>query len=338
MSEYKSFKKADLAQVARRIGITVRSKDTKQSLLEKIELFIEESPEKAKALMELADEADEDDDDVIENVTLVENDATDEEEDVEDEQEEAGEDDDDKADKDYDAPPPINLKEWIVDPAIAVFENAYETVLEWTDRVGITTLELNDGLRDSLSTTVALNYLELAVETAYFLYLYVPLVATKDNKSIHQVFKDNVPQLQKCTLPLPDITALYDYTVASVLGNWLVYAVALPLLISYYVNFSRRVVVIEDDDEEEEASFVVRVYKYDPFIFALSKVLIFYFIIKNGALHSVDTFHGIAHLLKNYFLIHLGIYHRFVSDLGNFPLVVGLANVAIALYSQFEDY
>ena len=119
MSEYKSFKKADLAQVARRIGITVRSKDTKQSLLEKIELFIEESPEKAKALMELADEADEDDDDVIENVTLVENDATDEEEDVEDEQEEAGEDDDDKADKDYDAPPPINLKEWIVDPAIA---------------------------------------------------------------------------------------------------------------------------------------------------------------------------------------------------------------------------
>ena len=67
------------------MGLSVRSKDTKQSLLEKIERFIEESPEQAKALL--------DNDDSLEVVTLVdENDATEEEEDEED----ADEDEDDE--------------------------------------------------------------------------------------------------------------------------------------------------------------------------------------------------------------------------------------------------
>lgn len=335
MSEYKSFKKADLAQVAKKIGIQVRSKDTKQSLLEKIELFIEENPETAKSLMDLAD-------DEIEAVTLVENDATEDEDDEEDvvevdEDETANEDDDN--DKDYNAPPPINLKEWVVDPAIGAFESAYDKVLAVTDAVGITTLEANDDLRESLSRTVTLNYLELAVELAYFLYLYVPLVATKDNALVHQVLKDNIPKLQRCTLPLPDVTALLDVSVGLIVGNWVLYAIALPLVISYYVNFSRRVVVIEDeDDEEEDESFVVRLYKYDPFVFAVAKVLIYYFVAAHGALTAVDGFHGLAHLVKNYFFIHLGLYHRFVTSLGNFPLVVGVANVVVSLYSQFEDY
>lgn len=336
MSEYKSYKKADLAQVAKKIGIQVRSKDTKQSLVEKIELFIEENPEKAKALMDLADE--------IDTVTLVENDATEDEDDEEEvvEVDEADEDDtaadeDDADDKDYNAPPPINLKEWVVDPAIDVFERAHDAVLRFTDAVGISVLEANDELRESLSRTVALNYLELAVEFAYFLYLHVPLVAVKDNKSVHQVFKDNIPQLLRTTVAVPDVTALLDVSVALIAVNWVFYAVALPLLVSYYVNFSRRVVVIEDEDEEDE-SFVVRLYKYDPFVFAVAKLLVFYFVAAHGALTAVDSFHGVVNLVKNYFFIHLGLYHLFVSTLGSFPLVVGVANVAVGLYSQFEDY
>ena len=74
MSEYKSFKKADLAKVAAKLGLSVRLKDTKQSLLEKIELFVKQAPEKAQELLA----ADHD----MEVVTLAdENEATEEEDD-----------------------------------------------------------------------------------------------------------------------------------------------------------------------------------------------------------------------------------------------------------------
>lgn len=340
MSEFKAFKKADLAKVAKTVGISVRSKDTKQLLLEKIEAFVEEFPERARELID----ATVDDEEEVEVATLVEVDATEDESDDDDEEieveveEEIVEDEDDE-DKDYNAPPPINLKEWIVDPAIGAFESAYNSVLQFTDEVGITTLEANDDLREHLSRTVTLNYLELAVELGYFLYFYVPLVAVKDNRLIHQVFKDNIPVLKEIAVPVPDLTALLKFNVTSILVNWSLYAVLLPLLVSYYVNFTRRVVVIEDeDDEEDDASFVVRLHKYDPFIFALTKVLIFFFIFKNGALTTIDTYKGIVDALKNHLFIQLGIYHRFVTGLGNFPLVVGIANVVISLYAQFEDY
>lgn len=338
MSEFKSFKKADLAKVAKKVGLPVRSKDTKQSLLEKIELFIEESPERAKSLAEL------DDDDEEEVVTLIEeNDATEEEEEEEEDEtvvKAAGdllaEDEDDK---DYNAPPPVHLKAMIVDPAIDFFEDSYAKVLAFTDRVGMTVTDYNDELRDTLSKTVTLNYLEAAVEVSYFLYFYLPLTPIKSNKSIHQVFRDNIPQLNTIKFPLPDVVALYDYKTISVFLNWGIFAVALPLLVSFYMNFSRRVVVIEDeDDDEDDVTFVIRVYKYDPVVFALAKVLIFYFVYKNGAFTSITSYAGIFHALRDLVLLQLGLYHTFVTYLGNFPLIVGIANVVIGLYSQFEDY
>lgn len=329
MSDFKHFKKADLAKVAKKVGLSVRLKDTKQSLLEKLEKFVEELPELAKELVEGA--ADDSDDE--EAATLHENDATEDEDDSEEEivvEEEE--------DKDYNAPPPVNLKEWVVDPAIALFEQAREKTLELTDAVGITTLEYNDDLRENLSKTVTLNYLELFVEFGYFLYAYLPVVPIKRNPSVHQLLKDNIPILKKCNYAIPDFTALWNLSVVFIVGNWLLYSVVLPLVVSYYVNFSRRVVVIEDEDDEEETSFVVRLYKYDPFIFALVKALIFYFIFKHAALHTLVEFDGILLALKNHLFVQLGLYHSFITGLGNFPLVVGVANIAIGLYSQFEDY
>lgn len=326
MSEFKAFKKADLAKVARKVGISVRSKDTKQSLLEKIESFIDEQPEKAKELIESAGLEDE-------VATLIE----DEDEEEEEEHAAAGAEDDE--DKDYNAPAPISFQEWVIDPAIDLFENARSKVLDFTDSIGLTTLDINDDVRELLSRVVTLNYLELLAEAVFFTYTNVPIVPIKRNNSIHQVFKDNIPRLQSSNLPSPDFSALLEFSVLSVFGNWIIYAVLLPLVISFYVNFSRRVVVIQDeDDEEDDISFVVRLYKYDPFVFALAKVLIYYFILQNGALSTLESYKTIFHALKNHAVIQLGLYHQFISGLGNFPIVIGLANVAIGLYSQFEDF
>lgn len=330
MSEFKSFKKADLSKVARKVGITVRSKDTKQSLLEKIESFIDEQPERAKELIESAGVEDE-------VATLIEDDDDEEEDEEVSVAVEVQEDEDE--DKDYNAPAPISFREWVVDPAIDVFENARAKVLDFTDSIGLTTLDVNDDLREYLSRVVALNYLELIAEASFFLYTNVPVVSVKSNPSIHQVFRDNIPILDSCSLPSPDVSALFEFSVLSTFGNWVIYAVVVPLIISFYVNFSRRVVVIlDEDDEEEDISFVVRLYRYDPFIFALSKVLVYYFILKNGALSSLESYSNFFHFLKNHAAIQLGLYHHFITGLGNFPIVIGLANVAIGLYSQFEDF
>lgn len=327
MSDFKNFKKADLAKVARKVGIPVRSKDTKQSLLEKFETFIDEQPERAKELIESAGVEDE-------VATLIEDE--DDEEEEEEAPAEAAEDDD----KDYNAPAPISLREWVIDPAIDIFENARAKVLDYTDSIGLTTLDVNDDLRESLLRVVALNYLEVFAEAAFFLYTNVPIVPVKNNNLIHQVFRDNIPRLQSSSWPSPDVSALLDFTVLSVFGNWVIYAVLVPLLISFYVNFSRRVVVIQDDeDEEEEISFVVRLYKYDPFIFALAKVLVYYFILKHGKLSTLESYTTLFHSVKNHAVVQLGLYHHFIStSLGSFPIVIGVANLAIGLYSQFEDF
>ncbi|OBA21263.1 hypothetical protein METBIDRAFT_31822 [Metschnikowia bicuspidata var. bicuspidata NRRL YB-4993] len=351
MSEFKSYRKADLAKIAAKIGADVRSKDTKTSLLEKIDQLMEQHPERTKALL--------DQDDDLEVVTLVDEHGASTESEDDSEGKSADESADEPAtisaalaadDKDYNAPPPINLKEWLVDPAIAAYKAAHDQVLQLTDCVGMTALECNDDLRESLSKTVSLNFLEAAVEASHFLYFYVPLVPVKDNRSVHQLLRDNIPCLNLCSWPVPDVTALGNFSVMSILASWTLFAVALPLLISYYVNFSRRVVTFEtsarlDDDEEEEEEeeeedvlMVIRAYKYDPFIFALSKVLIHYFLHKNAALTSIESYQGLVHAVKNLVYIQLGIYHTFLANLGSFPLVLGLANVVVALYSQFEDY
>ncbi|WPK23798.1 hypothetical protein PUMCH_001044 [Australozyma saopauloensis] len=361
MSDIKAYKKADLAIIARELGLPVRSKDTKVTLLEKLAKHAEDSPASYKEALLVFSK---DDDDSAETVTLVEADATEEEEEPEeidvevdvieddDEEEAEGDEDDeeetdvaddeedDAEDKDYQAGPPIDLKEKLVDPAIAATEKLYEMLLEFTDNIGLTSAEYNDLVRYYLSSVVNLSYLELLAEVGYFLYFYVPVVEARRNKFLPQLLKDNVALLNT-SLPTLDFSTLLDINVITVLAQWILYAIFVPGLISYYVNFSRKVVYVETDDDEDEEDFryVVRLYRFDPLIFALSKLILFYYIIRNGAVVStLDTYEGVFHALKEFFLVKLGIYHDFAIGMGNFPLVIGAANVVIGLYSQFEDF
>lgn len=328
MSELQSLKKAELSSICRKVGIHVLAKDTKQKLFEKLSAYIEANPEEGLIAVQNSLDMESDEETLAEAQDASEDEETDE---VEEEDEEDTEDED----KDYEAGPPINLKEWIVDPAIEFFEEGYSKVLDFTDRIGATTLDYNDELRENLSRSVSLNYIELLIELVYFLFTYIPLVALKQNNSVHQIFKDNVSYLSSCNVLLPDISVLFEFKVISIFGNWIVTSIVLPLVISYYVNFTRRCIIIDEDD----SGLITRAYKYDPFVFALSKVLIFYFIVKNaGTLTALDSFGGIFSALKKHFLIQLGVYNQFADVLGSFPLVLGFANVLTAIYSQFEEY
>ncbi|ODV81856.1 uncharacterized protein CANTADRAFT_3916 [Suhomyces tanzawaensis NRRL Y-17324] len=338
MSEFSNLKKADLVHVLKQLEIHTLSKDTKKVLLEKLNAYIAENPsDSTSKIQSIVDEKDE----LAEEATLAEDEEDDEAEDAETEDAEDDDDEEEAAvaaaeddeDPDYNAPPPINLKQWVVDPIIDASEQWIARFYEYTDSVGITYLEYSDVLRERLSTTVTLNFVELLLEASFFLYTHVPVVALKNNALNHQLLKDNNSFFAESTLPTPELTALLQLSSLYTLALWGATAVALPLLVSYYVNFSRRVLVFDGAE-----GIVGRIYSYDPFIFAVAKVVIFYFVGQLGPLTNLHSLEGIWYALQNRFLIQVAVYSGFVKQLGAFPLVLGVANVAVALYSQFEDY
>lgn len=337
MTDYSNYKKADLVNVLKKLEIHTYSKDTKQKLVDKLDAYIQNHPLDGELTIQGLLEVEEDHDD---EATLAEGraDTEDEEEDDEDEEEEEEKvvvaivAEDEEEDKDFEDGPPINLKEWIVDPIIDWYESAYSKTLEITDSIGVTTTEFTEELREQLSKTITLTYIELFLELAYFVYAFLPWVALKDNYLNHQLFKDNLPCFAKSLFPTPDIVQLVDCKIISTFVVWLVSSIALPAAFSYFVNFSKRVLVFDGEE-----GIIARIYQFDPFVFSLTKVLIYYFL-QGHSITSINVLDGYWNAVRNYLVIQLGVYNHFTNILGNFPLVLGLANVAIALYSQFEDY
>lgn len=377
MSEFESFKKSDLVSLIKKAGYHVRSKDTKLNLLEILDTIRKEDPSIYAGLLESVAADDADDADAL---TLVEAaDATDDEiketEVVEEIEIVDGE--ESSEDKKYNAPPPIDLQEYLVDPVAAAIKNIFGKYFIFD--------ELNDDLRLYFSSVQNLAKLELGTELFYFLYLFVPLVKVQKNNFLPQLLKDNMSFVEK----FPDFSVLIKPDISSVLVQWALFSILVPAAISYYINFTRRVVVLESDDdadedyefeetyepvdtedvEEEEAeeeedeeeeeeeeddddedevidfgeekddlTFVVRMHDYDPIIFVLAKIVIFYFIINNRALAPIDSYEGVYHILKKFVGNHYGFYQDYATELGSFPLVIGAATVVIGLYSHFEDF
>lgn len=314
MSDLNTFKKADLLSVARKVGINVLTKDTKKVLVEKISSFIQTNPKEALDAIRSIEQSNEDDDE--EGHTLVEEEVL-----VVVEDADADADaDDDANDEDYNAPPPINIKAKVIDPIIECWENFLDKVYEVTDKVGITTLTYSDELRENLSSSITLNYLQLIGEFSYFLFLTIPWVALKDNKLVDPILKDNISFLADSEIPTPNLCVFLHPDVIVAVFLWVVVALALPLIASYYVNFSRRVLVFDDEE-----GIVARIYKYDPVVFALTKALLNFFVNKT----ALDLLEISGLTLK---------YIEFVDVLGSLPFVLGVANVVIGIYSQFEDY
>lgn len=323
MPDYSSLRKPELTKLLKALDVHYHSKDKKSTLLEKLEDLIEEKgseiEDQIESLLQTVDLSDGEDE-----VTLAEAGTDKEVEEI---------DDDEEADDEEFKGPPIDVVKFF-DPVIKFGEEQYQKLLELTDKIGITTLEYNDELRENLSTTITLNYIELLLEFSYFIYTYLPLIAVKDNSTIHPLIKQYFPALQSCGYKVPDLTYLLSIKILSIGFQWAVYAVLVPLAVSYYVNFSRRTIPVDD-----ETLVTLRVYKFDPFIFGLFKVLIFYFLTFNaGTLVTLNSYSGIFKALQTHFLIHLGFYSEFVLSLGNFPFVLGIANVVIGLYAQFEDF
>lgn len=340
MFEFQGLKKSELNTACRKLGIHVLTKDTKGVLVEKLSAYVEQNPEDGLAAVQNSLDADTDDKEETDKLGTTHSEEEEEEEessdDEEEEEQEGEEEEDDSNDKDYQEGPPVNLKLWVVDPIIEKTEALYAKVLNFTDAVGITTLEYNESLRERLSTTITLNFLELFAEACFYLYTFVPLTPINRNHTIHPILRQKFNFFERSELPIPDLLTLVDFSALSVMFCWGVAGIVVPLFVSYYVNFSRRVVF----DEEEDVALVTRAYKFDPFIFSLVKVLMYVFIAQGSftfALSVDDATKGIFFHLVSHFLSQWGIFGEFVDLMGNFPIILGIANVIIGLYSQFEE-
>ncbi|RLV96523.1 hypothetical protein JA1_000069 [Spathaspora sp. JA1] len=330
MSSFSNFKKAELVTVLKKLDVHTISKDTKKVLVDKLTLYATQHHNGAstiqKLLQEVAEFREEGDGD--EDVTAVEEDV--ELIDSEDDEDDDDDEEEDKEDKDYNAPPPLNLSA-VVDPLIQFYEQFVDKVYEYTDKFGLTYTEYSAQLRQQLSSTVTLNYIELALEFVVYLFFYVPIVPLNQNKLIPQVALDNIPALATCTFPSAQVTALIAYDPIVTLVFWLLSSISLPLVLSYYFNFTRRIFEFEED------TVLFRVYAFDPFVFALSKVFVYY-LVEQSAFVNFSSQTCLLATIFNKFLAQLGVYNAFTSTLGNWPYVIGGGNALIALYSQFEEY
>ncbi|RCK58221.1 hypothetical protein Cantr_06833 [Candida viswanathii] len=350
MSELNKLNKADLTKLLRSFGGAGVSKFNKKQLIDQIESHIEAHPEDYDVVQKVlngddqGDDEDEEDDDIVEieqeEVEVAvepkeEEDEEDEEEEDEEEEEEEEEEEgeeNDEDDKDYEAPPPLNLKEWVLDPIIAKSEDAIDIFYNFTDCVGITYLRESEKLRDQLSSTVTLNYGQLLLEFAVFIYNFTTIVPLNENQLIHQFFFDNLPYLSTTTLPTIEVSELLSHKALTTFVIWVLSSVVVPAAVSYFVNFTSRIVEIEDDE------YLFRIHSFDPFIFALAKVLSYYAVGQAGLIGFRQADCLISGLV-NKSLVNLGLYLAYASNsLGNLPYVLGGVNVLIAIYAQFEEY
>lgn len=332
--DFRSHKKLDLVKALTLVNVRVLNKDKKSELVEKCEAYVDKHGEVGALRLQkfLVDDGEivAEDDEVA---TLAE---LDDDEDDDNDDDEAGETiidvefaENDNEDIDYNGPAPIDLKAIIADPVIEKWECLKDKVYEITDSIGITVLNQSDKLRDDLSLVVTLNFLEVVAEAVVFLYTFVSWVPLKDNALNCLCVKLYVPQLATLTWPSPQVSELFSKTALEAFAVWGVSGVVLPLLVSYYLNFTTRILTFDGLD------LVGRVHDYDPFVFALSKAVIYYYISNNG---KQDLFSGEGYInaFLNYILIAIGHYGKVTAVLRLVPVVVGVANVAVALYSQFE--
>ena len=95
------------------------------------------------------------------------------------------------------------------------------------------------------------------------------MVPLNENNLIHQIFHDNIPYLSIITWPSLEISSIFQYKSIITFIIWSITSIIIPSIVSYFINFTSRVIEIEDDE------YLFRVYSFDPFIFALSKILTF---------------------------------------------------------------
>lgn len=347
-SELALLTKSRVSQLARHLGIYISVKDTKQKILEKLEAHLEKSSNPARDIDAAFATIDGSTPTKAADVT-VDNAAYDLEDSAEPSPSNTNSaassaatilnllfisKDDDPEDADYLGGPPLDVKLLVVDPLLQRYEAAKSSILELTDSVGITYVDYCHELRERLSTLVFLNYLELSVEFAFFLYAFLSPVPFNENPLNTHFFKQAWPSLATSELRSLDISGWVSFEGISTALVWLMTAIVMPLVASYFVNFSKRVLELDDG-----MVLPTRVYTYDPFVFALCKVVIVYFLHKlSGTSVPVNVDAGWILAAQNYANILVHLYYAFLARLGSAPVVLGLANVAIALYSQFEEY
>ncbi|KAG0676451.1 Glutathione transferase 3 [Kluyveromyces marxianus] len=306
------FKKAELIDLADKLGLSVSSSNTKPKLVLKILDHLESLPEPVDLMefpeLELYYEA-------LAQISTTSSGTSSSGSSDDEEEDGEGDDDDEDDDEEEEEEIEIDFKSDLPNksPACLWFSNLkfvnkvtnnpyYFRFHEFIDDVQYTTQEWNERVQDYLSTLQTVKQLVLAVELFFFVK---PLV-----------------QFDFTRFPSPEFVSFYpsqrDFLFS--ISFWFLFAHLLPSVISYYFNFVRHEL------------FSI---EFDPLVYHLSKALIsLQFLYNSPAVKKeiellLTDNYSITQLLTHGYNVGL-FYWKF--QLGHLPLIANAAAVVVALY------
>ncbi|KAG7747967.1 hypothetical protein KL912_002644 [Ogataea haglerorum] len=305
--------KAQLEEIARDLDVNIKSCKVKQALVDRL----------TDHFLENADKYDKDHeyyDYVVSVKQEAENENDDEDEDDNDDESDEAEIIDIEESDAYDSDDDFDLEPSTLDKILDYIDN--DTLYEIADYVA----EKNYELRDYLSDPFTINDFTVVGEFIYLYPHFAKSIALGDIRFVPQVVKNSLPAAVLKT-PVTDLTHFLDVNFWSTVLLWLLVSYGAPKLTSYYVNFTYN-------------------FEYDPFIFALAKLLfglilfktevsghdikdelVFQFSFKN---YSVEY---AAKLFKHYLLTSTLLLRNYF---GNWVLIGDFFAAFVALYANLS--
>ncbi|KAG7899623.1 hypothetical protein KL907_004975 [Ogataea polymorpha] len=301
--------KAQLEEIARDLDVNIKSCKVKQALVDRL----------TDHFLENADKFDKDHE-YYDYVVSVKQEAQNENDDDDDDESDEAEIIDVEDSDAYDSDDDFDLEPSTLDKILDYIDN--DTLYEVADYIA----EKNYELRDYLSDPFTINDFTVVGEFIYLYLYFAKSIALGDIRFVPQVVKSNLPAAVLKT-PVTDLTHFLDANFWSTVLLWLLVSYGAPKLTSYYVNFTYN-------------------FEYDPFIFALAKLLfglilfktdvtrhdikdelVFQFSFKH---YSVDY---AAKLFKHYLLTSTLLLRNYF---GNWALIGDFFTTFVALYANLS--
>ncbi|ODQ82338.1 hypothetical protein BABINDRAFT_158958 [Babjeviella inositovora NRRL Y-12698] len=311
--------KQELKEIAISLGLPAKTNNTKGQLLEMIkdhflehEHFSEDS--RYAAFFPIAES---------ETVVIAVEELASEDEDngKTDTGKNVGDEAEDEEDADY--VPSADLTTKIADPLIDLQEQLVSYLYKTTDKLGITATKYSDCVRSHLSEVVNLTMAQIGLEFLIFWKEFIPLIRLDEIEAFHNVRFN--PEFVG-DLKVVDFTEFFTLKSVYILSSWATLSILLPLVLSYYVNFTTR--------------HGKRSYTFDPFTFNVFRFFLFLaglqrIVFNFGDLTLLDSFETCE--LANYGILALNNFGQFLGTLGGLPSASSAGLILITLYSQFSS-
>lgn len=234
-------------------------------------------------------------------------------------------------DLDYQGPPPIEILPPIIDFLIEKYEIFLEFYYMIADSFENFFFSKTQCFKNKITKLIVLIFFELFCECIQFHSYCSTLNVIKNDSMIY--FKKNSFLLGLKSFLLFDYHNLFGIknSFFPTFFVWFLITLLFPMMFSYYFNFTKKIIRIKKNKKKK------KIFTFDPFIFSLSKVLI-YCSIKYSKIEKYIEYRNSSDNVKQSFYSFFENYLLYSKQSGVLSLILCSGNILIALYSRFEEF